>query len=149
MTIQKAEIQIGRVKRTANQRKKLYTQFTNSEMKLLRSKVSKINTNNIKLSRHLINKKAITYSMNDIKNTIKNCDIIEYNVTKNRDNYYDKRVVLRGKDVIATDKGIMNLCVVVSLKTNDIITVYYNTALDRVHHSVYMDRYDANLKIIL
>lgn len=145
----KAEINVGEVKITKGQLKKHFTQFTNKELALLENKVSKLNINYVWGSVHLKEKKAITYNPQDIQKVIKNHQIIEYNVTKRRDGRIDKRAVLRGKDVVETDKGLMNLCVVLSLKNNAIVTAYYNSALEDTHKNLNMNRYTKNLKIEL
>lgn len=145
--IQKAEIKIGWVKKTNNQIKKHYSQFTKEEYKRLREVVNNIDTRQMWSSVHLKTKKAITYSFEDVKNVMLDNNIIEYNLTKKNANTYDKRIVLRGKKEIITDKGRMNLCVVLSLKNMAIVTLYYNSSVVDTHQHLNMSRYNSNLKI--
>lgn len=143
----KAEIKRGTVRSTNNQRKKHYTQFTKKELELIEQRLSQLNFNVIVGSIHLQTKKAITYNVEDVRNVINNHDVIEYNLTKKR-GMYQKRVLLKGKDVVETDQGKANLCIVVNLKTAEIVTAYYNIIGDD-HRTINWDRYDSSLKIIL
>lgn len=145
--LMKAEIHIGEVKKTANQRKKHYTQFTKREKMILANAINRISVNQLWSSTHLKEKDAVTYSYMDIKNVLSNNNIIEYNITKKGSNYYDKRVVLRGVKAVETNKGAMNLCVVISLKNKAIVTVYYCSSIKETHIKIDMDRYNKNLKI--
>ncbi len=145
----KAEINIGQVKITKNQQKKHYSQFSKKELELLENRISKLDVNYIWGSVHLKEKRTITYNPQDIRNVIKNHKIIEYNTTKRKDESIDKRVVLRGRDTVETDRGTMNLCIVLSLKNSAIVTAYYNSALEDTHKNLNLNRYDENLKIVV
>ena len=145
--VQIAEINIGLVKTTPNQLKKHYTQFTKMERFKLRQAVSEIDLNRVWSSKHLKHKDVVTYKFDDIKDVIHNNNIIEYNITDKGEKGYDKRVVLRGRKEIETNKGKMNLCVVVSLKNMAIVTVYYNSSEINTHKKVHMDRYNSNLRV--
>ena len=145
--VQKAEIKIGWVKKTPNQVKKHYTQFTTEEQARLEEIVEQINLNKIWSSKHLKTKDSVTYNFNDVKDVVLDNKIIEYNITKKNKNTYDKRIVLRGNKSIITNKGKMNLCIVVSLKNMAIVTLYYNSSVFNTHAKVDMNRYCSDLKI--
>lgn len=65
--------------------------------------------------------------------------IVEYNNT-HKEQGYDERLVLRDDKVVQTDKGGQNLCIVISLTQNEVITAYYNPPKDR-HENIDMRRY--------
>lgn len=145
--MEKAEINRGLVRTTKNQRKKHFTQFTSKELNMLESRLKELDFNVIVGSVHLREKKAITYNVEDVKKVIEKHQIIEYNLTKKAKGY-SKRVLLKGKNVIITDQGNMNLCIVVDLKTGEIVTAYYNRVGDN-HGTTNWSRYDSSLKILL
>lgn len=67
--------------------------------------------------------------------------IIEYNKTYlSEDKIWDKRIVIRDNETLQTDKGKQNLCIVLSLTNNKIITAYYNLPNDK-HETINMNRY--------
>lgn len=65
--------------------------------------------------------------------------VVEYNTTS-KGQSYDERLVLRDDKAVQTDKGEQNLCIVLSLTQNEVITAYYNPPKDR-HESIDMRRY--------
>lgn len=68
--------------------------------------------------------------------------IIEYNRTlTDKNKNWDERIVIRDNKISKTDKGKQNLCIVLSLSKNEVITAYYNP-LDDNHATINMDRYD-------
>lgn len=68
--------------------------------------------------------------------------IIEYNRTlTDKNKNWDERIVIRDNKISKTDKDKQNLCIVLSLSKNEVITAYYNP-LDDNHATINMDRYD-------
>lgn len=153
--MRKGYINRGFVRRTRNQEKKHYTQFTYDELLYLENKIRSLDMINLKPSAHLLSKPSISYKLDDIMKTLMDKDvkdmIIEFNSTK-KGNNIDKRVLLRSKDEyeVKIDNNIVkcNLCFVVSLLNNEIVTVYYNESKDN-HNTINWYRYNANLKIIV
>ena len=75
------------------------------------------------------------------KNNIKDL-IIEYNRTlTDKNKTWDERIVIRDNEISKTNKGEQNLCIVLSLSKNEVITAYYNPLYDN-HATINMDRYD-------
>lgn len=152
--MRKGNINRGVVKRTYNQEKKHYTQFTNEESLYLQEKIRSLDTSKLKVSNHLSLKSTVSYDIGDIIATMRSDDltdiIIEFNSTKKFD-HTDKRVLLRSKKVydVEVDGNIKkcNLCFVISLLKNELITVYYNEYKDN-HDTINWYRYNENLKII-
>ena len=152
--MRKGHIKRGVVKRTQNQEKKHFSQFTTEELVYLENKIKSINTNCLKPSYHLSSKTDIKYKIDDIAAVLKDDEvknrIIEYNYTKTRYKT-DERVLLRSKEeyqVLVNGKTLKcNLCFVISILTNEIITVYYNESKDN-HNTIDWTRYNNNLEII-
>lgn len=150
--MRKGCINKGFVKVTHNQKKKHYTQMSKDEIIFLKNQIK--NIKDIKPSWHLENKVLIKYKMEDVFKVINDEDvenrIIEFNITPTRSKI-DNRVLLRSKEVYPVDiNGKLidcNLCFVISLKSHELITVYYNESNDS-HDTIDWKRYDKNLKII-
>ena len=150
--MRKGNINRGYVKTTVNQQKKHYTQMSKEELAFLKNQIQ--NIKDIKPSWHLENKTSIKYKMEDIFKVVNDLDlenrIIEFNTTPSRGTL-DKRVLLRSKEVYSVDingkQTNCNLCFVISLKSHELITVYYNEYNDS-HDTIDWNRYDENLKII-
>lgn len=150
--MRKGNINRGYVKTTVNQQKKHYTQMSKEELTFLKSQIQ--NIKDIKPSWHLENKASIEYKMEDVFKVVTDLDlenrIIEFNTTPSR-GAIDKRVLLRSKEVYSVDingkQTNCNLCFVISIKTHELITVYYNEYNDS-HNTIDWKRYDENLKII-
>ena len=150
--MRKGNINRGYVKTTVNQQKKHYTQMSKEELTFLKSQIQ--NIKDIKPSWHLENKASIEYKMEDVFKVVTDLDlenrIIEFNTTPSR-GAIDKRVLLRSKEVYSVDingkQTNCNLCFVISIKTHELITVYYNEYNDS-HNTIDWKRYDKNLKII-
>lgn len=152
--MRRGKINRGLVKVTKNQQKKHYTQFSLEEKEYLVSALRNIDTSKIIPSKHLASKLDVTYKMEDIQEVLKDNNlkdmIIEYNVTITREGV-DKRVLLRSKKsfpvIIKNNTVDCNICFVISIINNEIITVYYNKQDDN-HNTVDFNRYNKNLKII-
>ena len=150
--MREGNINRGYVKTTVNQQKKHYTQMSKEELAFLKNQIQ--NIKDIKPSWHLENKTSIKYKMEDIFKVVNDLDlenrIIEFNTTPSR-RTLDKRVLLRSKEVYSVDingkQTNCNLCFVISIKSHELITVYYNEYND-FHNTIDWKRYDENLKII-
>lgn len=71
--------------------------------------------------------------------------VIEFNTGKSG---YDKRVLIRDTKVVFSDKGEpLNVCAVISVPTNKVITLYVNDLNDN-HSTINFDYYNEDLKII-
>ena len=143
----------GIVRKTEGQEKKHYTQMSFEEKLYLRNKIKAIDLTRIKISKHL-KKKEIDFNLADIIKIIKTSKykIIEYNETFMPD-FLDCRVLLRSFDFFKVrNKGkdnieLANVCFVISLINNRLITVYYNVINDN-HCDMNYQRYNGSLKII-
>ena len=144
------KIEIGTVRKTEGQVKKLYTQMTIQEIKYLDRKLAELDKNTMEITQHLEDK-HINKNINLLKNlpTMKH-KIIEYNETPLKGKI-DKRVVIQalGKFRVNID-GKMQDCkftVVYSLTNNRVITSWYNAVGDN-HKTINMKRYNKDLRII-
>lgn len=151
---------IGNIKKTKEQQKKHIEQMNEEEVAYLDEKLNLINLNKLELSYHLLLRQdEIGFNFKDIINALKNEEnerqIIEYNETPNT-NSEDFRVLIRStksknvtfktkNDTFFTAKA--NICFVLSLKTNQIITVYWNKVGDS-HRTIDWKRYNKDLEII-
>lgn len=139
---------IGNIKITKGLIKKHCSQFSRKEIEILVKVVKNIDTNNLNYANH-IHREFINDTL--IK-TIKNCtpdNIKDFSFsTIHKD---DLRVLIRSnyKDIVELDGKVQkcNLCFVVSLNTNTIITTWYNS-INRKKDKVNMNRY-TNFKIDL
>lgn len=139
---------VGNIKITKGQVKKHCSQFTRKEIEMLVKVVKSIDTNNLKYANH-IHREFINDTL--IK-TIKNCtpdNIKDFSFsTIHKD---ELRVLIRSnyKDIVELDGKVQkcNLCFVISLSTNTIITTWYNS-INRQKKVVNMNRY-TNFKIDL
>lgn len=139
---------IGNIKTTKGLIKKHCSQFSRKEMEMLVKVVKNIDTNNLNYANH-IHREFIPETL--VK-TIKNCtpdNIKDFSFsTIHKD---DLRVLIRSnyKDIVELDGKVQkcNLCFVISLNTNTIITTWYNS-INRKKDKVNMNRY-TNFKIDL
>lgn len=139
---------VGNIKITKGQVKKHCTQFTRKEKEMLVQVVRNTNVNNLKYAKHIHRE-----FLNDtLIKTIKNCtidNIKDFSIsTIHRD---DLRVLIRSNyhDTVELDGKVQqcNLCFVLALNTNTIITTWYNS-INRKKDKVNMNRY-TNFKIDL
>lgn len=152
---------IGNIKRTKGQQKKHIKQMSQDEVSYLEKKLRRINLKKVKLSNHLKERQAeIGFDFNHIIGVLRNKDIdksiIEYNETVDRSGFTDRRILLRNKKYQNVTfktknntffKAKANMCFVVSIETNQIITVYWNKVSDR-HRSINWSRYNEDLEIV-
>lgn len=139
---------VGNIKITKGQVKKHCSQFTRKEMEMLVKVVKSIDTNNLNYASH-IHREFIPETL--VK-TIKNCtpeNIKDFSFSTIHKN--DLRVLIRSsyKDIVELDGKVQkcNLCFVISLNNNTIITTWYNS-INRKKDKVNMNRY-TNFKIDL
>lgn len=154
-------IKAGKVKFTNNQIKKHYSQINNEEFEYIENILK--NMKRLYLTNHLKNKiiwNAIDFADIDICEYILdklNEDnlsrfIIEFNRVEDKRLGNSNRVLLRFDDnVYVLNKNNnrlkCNICVVLNLNTNQIITAYFNKAND-YHVNINMNRYDEKLDVI-
>lgn len=127
----------GNIKTTENQVKKHHSMMTGTEFYTLRSIIR-----NNKFYRCNHAKCRDYISTEDIRKTFKYFDIIEFNTNWFNNEEIHNRTLIRSKEEFLLDDGkLYNLCLVLSLTTNKIVTAYYNYASDN-HEYVNMDRYE-------
>ena len=143
----------GKVSKTEGQVKKHRIQMDENEKEFLKGKLNNLKQDKLVISQHL-EYKFIGYDMSVVselpfRDNVKDL-IIEYNETP-MDNFTDRRVLLRSIESYKVNiKGKIqncNICVVYSLVTNRIVTVYWNLVNDN-HRSINWNRYSRDLKII-
>ena len=127
---------VGEVKVTNGQIKKHVSQFTEKEFRFLNSIVRGRKT---QLSYHAkLRMSELNISCNKIKESLKSFNIIEFNY---KEAIQEARVLLRSTKEFKLDDGkFYNLCCVVSLTENDIVTLYWNLINDN-HSTINVDRY--------
>lgn len=157
--VHKAELYIGRVKHTENQKKKHITQMTKKEIAYLKNELKLLPSWQAKMSKHLI-KKRVTVNIQDVEDTlvaqnVADC-IVEYNETIDSSGQSDRRILIRcdipkmvrfktrRKNVV---EAMAHLCFVISLDTYSIVTAYWNKISDD-HESINWERYSKHLSII-
>lgn len=145
----KSEINKGNVRKNEIQLKKHRMQMNEKELKRLTQVFSQLNKSKTTISKHLLNKESITWDRYDII-SILHSDIydmiIEYNQTPTKWGVIDHRIVIRDRKVVETDHGKANLCIVVSLVENRVLTAYYNLINDN-HKTIDWNRYCQYLKV--
>lgn len=133
------------VRKGKNQQFKWHkSQMSKRDIAILVKEFNKLDKSNITFDTHILSKTNISFNENDIIKLL-NKDItnliIEYNKTYlPEDKIWDKRIVIRDNETLRTDKGKQNLCIVLSLTNNKIITAYYNLPNDK-HETINMNRY--------
>jgi len=146
-----------KAKVTPDQQKKHVTQMTNEEIQYIQQSIESLTLNNMKFAKHFFDKN-LGVSTKEVKEIIKSQQyrIIEYNRTPIRiENRHDNRVLLRttvSKRVThshsnAVKPSIVELCIVVSITNNTVVTGYYNSVTDK-HFSLNWDRYCKTLQIL-
>lgn len=140
---------VGNIKITKGQVKKHCSQMTTKEKDMLVKVVRNTNIDNLKYASH-IHREFITETL--VK-TIKNCtpdNIKDFSISTIHKN--EMRVLIRSnyQDIVELDGKVQkcNLCFVLQLNTNTIITTWYNS-INRKKDKVNMNRYCKNLKIDL
>lgn len=157
MTI-KATINKGYVKKTKAQQKKHVSQMTSEEVNYLQAyTMNGLKRNKrLQVSSHTINKMIDNHTycdtneakrcLHDLRNTI-----VEYSVKKYANNYRNKRVTVRSKEITLVEMNNetipCNICYVIDIDKSRIITTFVNKVSD-THESINMTRYNKDLKII-
>lgn len=156
-----AEYFVGKIKETEGQVKKHYSQMSQREKEYLLIKIFESQVSGLTFGKHALEKITKETSKEDILSIISRIstsNIIEYNEV-HKYGKTDKRVLIRNKDKKTVAFSInknsddilvaeANLCIVVSITYDRIITCYWNRVKDLHKISIHMDRYDKNLKII-
>lgn len=139
---------IGNIKITKGQVKKHWSMMNRKELDMLVKVVKNIDTNNLKYANH-IHREFIN---DTLVKTIKHCtpdNIKDFSFSTIHKN--EIRVLIRSnyKDIVELDGKVQkcNLCFVISLNNNTIITTWYNS-INRKKDKVNMNRY-TNFKIDL
>ena len=144
----KGEIKKGIVRKTENQEKKYIKQFKGNDLEKCIIAINNMLHQRIYASSHLRKKSAVSYNMKVICNMLKHgeYDVIEYNYTRGQG-----RVLVESWSTYPVNiDGKLKDCVmkvVVEPKTNQIITVYYNS-VDDTHATLNMKRYNKDLEIV-
>ncbi|MGX2983902.1 hypothetical protein ACWIWK_00255 [Helicobacter sp. 23-1048] len=149
----KAENNIGNVKKAnTRQLKRHISQIDGKGLKILIDKFNKIDISKTAIDKHLLAKKTISFNKQDIDNLLYqaklkcggggcNNMIVEYNMTYLKDEQkWDERLVLRDDKVLQTTLGKQNLCIVLSLTQNIVVTAWYNLPKDK-HKTIDINRY--------
>lgn len=146
---------IGKIKRTAGQIKKHYTQMTDEELDYLASYMKTIKSlhNSSPHFKRKIGNQSVDIYYAEILKSMHAADtkdrIIEYNETPHNGRV-SQRVLLKLKDprrmMFNGKMQLVNLFAVISLEDEYVITCYANAEYDE-HITLRMDRYNNNLKI--
>lgn len=148
---------IGVVKKTKDQKKKHIEQMSGKDVESISDWIRSLCVEELEFSNHLNRNKEMSFDKDDIIHILKSSEldemIIEYNETMSSRGEVDCRVLLRGldtKDVIVTcnekkqTQNPSNLCFVLSLTNNRIVTAYWNKSNDS-HKTIDWKRYDKSL----
>ena len=150
----KAENDIGNVRKAKRtQIKRHISQMSERGLKILIDKFSKLDISKTTIDEKHLSKKCrqrnVSFKKQDIYDLLYRASlgggakianmIVEYNNT-HKEQGYDERLVLRDDKVVQTNKGGQNLCIVISLTQNEVITAYYNPPKDK-HENIDMSRY--------
>lgn len=141
------------------QRKKHVEQMCFEEKMFLLERLDNMKKQNILLSNHIRNKKAVTFNKLQVEEALRMVctkDIVEYNEV-DAPNYHDERLLIRSRptyDIEVFDnktkkmiRCACQLCLVVSLLSGSLVTAYYNKVDDN-HLTLNPKRYDVDLQII-
>lgn len=144
----KGEIKKGIVRKTEGQEKKLYSQFSSEDFQKCIIAINNMLHKRIYASYHLRKKSTVSYNMKVICNMLKHgeYDVTEYNRTRGKG-----RILIESWETFPVNiDGKLTDCVmkvVVEPKTNQVITVYYNS-VDDIHATLNMKRYNKDLEVI-
>ena len=138
-----------KVKESVAQTKKHWSQFSDTERILLECCVNNLSNNYITVSEHA--KTHIPFlNHHFVRDFVSACDIIEFNVTKRRDNE-QCRVLVRSRKTfpIRNERGVDdgNVCLVIDLKSCTVVSSYVNYSTD-THRNLDMNRYDESLNVV-
>lgn len=144
----KGEIKKGTIRKTEGQEKKYIKQFKNDDYQKCIIAINNMLHKRIYASSHLRKKSTVSYNMKVICNMLKHgeYDVIEYNRTRGQ----GRILVESWKTFNINIDGKMIDCVmkvVIEPKTNQIITVYYNS-VDDTHATLNMKRYNKDLEVV-
>lgn len=144
----KGEIRKGTIRRTENQEKKYIKQFKGNDLEKCIIAINNMMHQRIYASSHLRKKSTVSYNMRAICEMLKygEFDVIEYNYTRGQG-----RILVESWETFPVNiDGKLENCVmkvVIEPKTNQVITVYYNS-VDDIHATLNMKRYNKDLEVI-
>ena len=119
--------------------KKHYKHFSPKEKEIIEAKIKCINTNEWKFRSHAIDKlKERGGELKDVYAALNNFNIIEFHAKEG-----EARLLIRGKLVLYTD----NICIVIALKTKEIVTTYFNNVKDN-HFTLDMTKYTKSIDVL-
>lgn len=146
--MEKGTFKQGQISVTKGQQKKHVSQMTDKEIRLLSLVIKSLNINETVLSRHVCDKfdsSDLSFSWEQAERTFRSHKLVEYNQTG-----ISSRVLIRGKrtESILVDGVVVpsNLCLVLDIKKNRVVTAYWNAAVDN-HQRIDMRRYNADMVI--
>ena len=156
-TINTQGFRYNNVRTTEGQQKKHIQQMTRQETSYLQQKLDTLNYNRTTFAKHFFDKDLGVTAFDVIK-ILKNkqYSIIEYNETPLRlEGTTDKRILVRTNttrtievmEANIVSKHIVELCIVISITNNLVVTGYYN-AVDDKHYTINWSRYCKGLQII-
>jgi hypothetical protein len=138
---------MSKVRRTPNQVKKHFSSFTENESQLLSIIVGNLLNERLYILPHAYSHVS-NLELDDIYNTLSDCKILEFNIT----NQESPRVLVRANhpthfNMVDGVETNYNLCVVIDIKSNCVITCYCNEQYDE-HTTLDDSRYNPELNII-
>lgn len=147
---------VGKVTTNVRQTKKHYVQMSDNEKALVKAIAKEyLNNGSLKVSDHLshkIRKNIINLSQSSIERlrNSKNFDVIEFSILPS-ENSYKYRILIRTryceKVMVGNSYEKCNLCVVIDLTKDEIITAYWNKSND-MHKTINFSKYDKSVNII-
>jgi len=130
-------------------KRKYFTQITSEELSSIKSRIKKSKKWNLSNhTRERMVQKRINVSHAKIVENILDSDVIEYKIdrrVKRGKEYLDERVLVEGGEMTLNGR-LVRLKIVVSLTTNDVITVWSNCVKD-LHQTLDWSAYDENMEI--
>lgn len=119
--------------------KKHFKHFSPNEKETVENTIKAIKPNEYKLRSHAIDKlKERGGNINNVFEALKDFNIIEFHAKEG-----EARLLIRGKSVLYTD----NICIVIALKTKEIVTTYFNNVKDN-HFTLDMTKYTKSIDVL-
>lgn len=140
------------------QEKKHASQMNRKEKRCLISKLHSLHSE-LEFSNHVLTKKGISFDEDmvlELLNSASCSEIVEYNETTNCLNEVDCRILLRSHEAYLVNiidhishkqnTRLCNLCVVISLISGRVVTIYWNPETD-MHKTLNKKNYNESLNI--
>ncbi len=129
-------------------KRKHASQMTDREKQIIWKKLKGVQLSAWKPTNHTLERleeKGIEATIDDLKSTIYNSDIVEYRITYNkRTRQYDERVIVRAKSIV---NRCYNLNVVFSITNKKIVTTWINHIND-FHTTLDWSIYSEDMQVI-